>query len=131
MITRLAACVSSRGDNATVAIVGARARDAATAASDLDVIVLTPVPEVFTGVMSGSQSSPTRRSSPARSSRDHRATRPTPVWARGRARDRARGWAAVDPVDAGTRRVFEDRLRIVHDPDHLLARLRATLAATA
>lgn len=32
-------------------------------------------------------------------------------------------WAATRPVDAGTRRVVSDGLRIVHDPGGLLARL--------
>lgn len=32
-------------------------------------------------------------------------------------------WVATRPVDAGTRRVVSDGLRIIHDPDGLLARL--------
>ena len=34
-------------------------------------------------------------------------------------------WAATDPVDAGTRRVVTDGLRILHDPDGRLAALAA------
>ena len=32
-------------------------------------------------------------------------------------------WASTDPVDEGTRRVVEDGMRIVYDPDRLLVRL--------
>ncbi|MGH2819530.1 MAG: nucleotidyltransferase domain-containing protein [Actinomycetota bacterium] len=32
-------------------------------------------------------------------------------------------WAATDPVDAGTRAVVRDELRILHDPEGLLGRL--------
>lgn len=37
-------------------------------------------------------------------------------------------WARTDPVDAGTRRVATDGLRIVHDPHGLLAALRGAIA---
>lgn len=33
------------------------------------------------------------------------------------------GWADIDPVEAGTRRVIGDGHRIVHDPAGVLARL--------
>lgn len=32
-------------------------------------------------------------------------------------------WAAIDPVDTGTRRVVSDGVRILHDPDGLLETL--------
>ena len=35
------------------------------------------------------------------------------------------GWASVDPLDAGTRRVASDGMRVLHDPDGLLASLIA------
>jgi hypothetical protein len=35
------------------------------------------------------------------------------------------GWAATDPLDPGTRRVVTDGLRVLHDPDRLLAGLIA------
>ncbi len=34
-------------------------------------------------------------------------------------------WAATAPVDGGTRRVVNDGLRVLHDPQGLLARLQA------
>jgi hypothetical protein len=34
-------------------------------------------------------------------------------------------WAATDPLDPGTRRVVTDGLRVLHDPDEVLARLVA------
>ena len=36
-------------------------------------------------------------------------------------------WAAIDPVDAGTRRVVADGLRAVYDPQRLLAELACAL----
>ena len=38
-------------------------------------------------------------------------------------------WAATEPVDAGTARVVGHGLRVVHDPEGLLAALRATVGA--
>lgn len=32
-------------------------------------------------------------------------------------------WARVDPIDPGTRRVAQDGMRVVHDPEGLLGRL--------
>ena len=37
------------------------------------------------------------------------------------------GWAAVDPVDPGTRRVASDGMRVLHDPKGLLGRLLVAL----
>jgi hypothetical protein len=34
-------------------------------------------------------------------------------------------WASTDPVDAGTRRVVTDGMRILYDPDHRFAALAA------
>ena len=34
-------------------------------------------------------------------------------------------WAAIDPVDPGTQRVVIEGMRILHDPDGLLAALAA------
>ena len=34
-------------------------------------------------------------------------------------------WAAVDPLDAGTRKVVSDGMRVLYDPDRLLAGLLA------
>ncbi len=39
-------------------------------------------------------------------------------------------WASTDPLDEGTRRVASDGLRIVADPDGLLARLSRALRAS-
>jgi predicted nucleotidyltransferase len=38
-------------------------------------------------------------------------------------------WAALSPVDEGTRRVVSDGLRVVYDPDQALARLDALIRA--
>ena len=37
------------------------------------------------------------------------------------------GWAAVDPVDQGTRRVAADGMRLLHDPNGILGRLLVAL----
>ena len=36
-------------------------------------------------------------------------------------------WASVDPLDSGTRRVASDGMRVLHDPDGLLALLAASV----
>ena len=35
----------------------------------------------------------------------------------------ATAWAATAPVDPGTRRVVTEGIRVLHDPEHLLAGL--------
>ena len=40
----------------------------------------------------------------------------------------APSWAATDPVDPGTRRVVEEGMRIIYDPEELLTRLVGALA---
>ena len=37
------------------------------------------------------------------------------------------GWAAVDPVDQGTRRVAAEGMRVLHDPNGILGRLLVAL----
>ncbi len=37
-------------------------------------------------------------------------------------------WAATAPVERGTRRVVNDGMRVLHDPQGLLARLQAACA---
>jgi predicted nucleotidyltransferase len=39
------------------------------------------------------------------------------------------GWASVDPLDEGTRGVVSDGMRVLHDPDGLLASLAGRLEA--
>ncbi len=36
---------------------------------------------------------------------------------------RATAWAGTEPVDPGTRRVVTDGVRVLHDPEQLLADL--------
>jgi hypothetical protein len=36
-------------------------------------------------------------------------------------------WASVEPIDAGTRKVVTDGMRVLHDPDELLGRLVTAL----
>lgn len=38
-----------------------------------------------------------------------------------------KNWAAVDPIDSGTRRVAADGMRVIHDPRGLLGRLLVAL----
>ncbi|HEY0632915.1 MAG TPA: nucleotidyltransferase domain-containing protein [Thermoleophilaceae bacterium] len=39
-------------------------------------------------------------------------------------------WASINPIDPGTRRVVEDGVRILHDPDGALAQLVARVRET-
>jgi len=40
----------------------------------------------------------------------------------------ATAWANLNPIDAGTRRVVSDGMRILHDPDAILADLQRACA---
>jgi predicted nucleotidyltransferase len=40
-------------------------------------------------------------------------------------------WASLDPLDAGTRRVASDGMRVLYDPDGLLAALVAACATSS
>ncbi|WP_460661923.1 hypothetical protein [Kribbella swartbergensis] len=42
----------------------------------------------------------------------------------------ARAWANTDPVDAGTRRVVTDGMRVLHDPQAVLAALQKACGQT-
>jgi hypothetical protein len=42
----------------------------------------------------------------------------------------ARAWVNTDPVDAGTRRVVTDGLRILHDPQAIFAALQKACRQT-
>jgi RimJ/RimL family protein N-acetyltransferase/8-oxo-dGTP pyrophosphatase MutT (NUDIX family) len=109
-----------------LAMVGSWARDAARMTSDVDLIVLTDVPEKYlenddwlaafgaVAVVRRQQWGPyvtevrIGRSSGLEIELDITA----------------RAWADADPVDSGTRRVVSDGMRILYDPDGILTNLQ-------
>ncbi|HZX03720.1 GNAT family N-acetyltransferase [Kribbella sp.] len=116
---------ADRADIRGLAMVGSWARDAARMTSDLDVIVLTDVPERYlenddwldafgaVGVVRRQQWGPY-------------LTEIRIVRASGLEVEvgiTATAWAGTTPVDPGTRRVITDGVRVLHDPERLLADL--------
>src|ERR1039458_3525512 len=126
-LARLAVVSRSCGDVRAVAVVGSVASGAPRADSDVDVVWLTD--DVARYVLSedwardlGAVGGVTTRDWGAITERRF-------TLASGLEVDFAVGdvtWASIAPVDAGTRRVVGDGLRIIHDPDGLLRALLET-----
>lgn len=134
-VARQAAVVSavtrwagSRRDVRALALLGSWARGCAHAGSDIDLILLVDDPQAY-------------RATPwlddlGRSSADARCATWRDesygtVWSRHVVLDDGAEvefsfamphWAAVDPLDPGTRRVLSDGCRVLHDPHELLRR---------
>lgn len=130
VVDRVAAWAAAQPDVVAVAMVGSRARGTARADSDLDLVLLSWDPERYVhgedwahelgaGEVAGSA---------------HRGMlveqRLKAAW--GPELDVGIGsprWASVSPLDAGTERVAREGLRIVYDPEGVLARLKRAVAA--
>jgi predicted nucleotidyltransferase len=126
VLGRITAWARRRTDVRALALVGSWARGAPTRQSDVDVVLLTDSPARYT--QSDAWLAELGDARPVR----------TLAW--GAVTERrfalpgglevelgvaAPSWAAVEPLDPGTRRVVSDGMRILHDPDGLLARLAA------
>jgi RimJ/RimL family protein N-acetyltransferase/ADP-ribose pyrophosphatase YjhB (NUDIX family) len=125
VVDNAAQWAADRPDIRGMAMVGSWARGTAQMTSDVDLIVLTDVPERYLGsdewlgafgavsVVRRQQWGPhltevrIRRASGLEVEVDITAT----------------AWAATGPVDPGTRRVVTDGVRVLHDPEQLLAAL--------
>lgn len=109
---------------AAVALVGSWARGNPTAGSDVDVVILTREPALYLNedgwasplgverfVREQSWGALTERRALTSSGLEVEFGITTPAW------------ADVEPVDAGTQQVVRSGLRVLYDPDGLLARL--------
>lgn len=114
----------TRVDIRAVAVVGSWARGTATAASDIDIVLLTNDPADYltsTGwwdFLGSAQLVATKRWGELT---ERRIALPSGLEIEFGIV--APSWAGVDPLDLGTVRVVRDGLHIVRDPDKLLRRL--------
>ncbi|MGZ0149725.1 GNAT family N-acetyltransferase [Kribbella sp. WER1] len=116
---------ADQADVRGLAMVGSWAHDAARMTSDLDLIVLTDAParylenddwlDVFGAV------AVVRRQQWGPHLTEVRLQRASGLEVE--VGITATAWAAIDPVDPGTRRVLTDGVRVLHDPEQLLASL--------
>lgn len=130
VLARAAAWVAGRPDVRALALVGSWARGTATVESDVDLMLLTEDPAPYTGsdvlvrglgagdlVRTRTWGPVTERRLALRSGLEVEVGVALPTW------------AAVDPVDEGTRRVVGCGMRVLYDPDGLLAGLVAALSS--
>ncbi len=125
LLERAAAWAAARGDVVALALVGSWARDGADPDSDVDLIVLTGSPALYTAgdewierLAPGATLVRTGEWGPIV---ERRLVLPSGLEVEvgiGR-----RSWAETSPVEPGTRRVVRDGLRALHDPQGLLAAL--------
>ena len=128
LVTRIAAFARTRPDIRAVALVGSWARGQAGPDSDVDVVVLTDDPLAYLD----------RSEWAAEIGGELIVTRPWGAITERRLRlpsglevDVGVGrpsWAAIDPADPGTRAVVQAGLKIIHDPEGMLAALAAASA---
>jgi hypothetical protein len=117
-----------RGDVRAVALVGSWAHGTPRPGSDVDLILLTEEPSLYTGGKDwiaelGGITLVATRGWGAITERRFRLPSGLAVEV-GVGRP---SWASVTPVDEGTRRVATDGLVALHDPDGLLGKLREHL----
>lgn len=125
LLRRITGWAQGRDDVRAVALVGSWARGVPRPESDVDVIVLTDVPERYTAddgwvAEVGGIRVVARRDCGAIA--EHRFVLPSGLEVE--LGVGAPSWASAQPLDAGTQRVVADGMRILHDPDGHLAALR-------
>jgi hypothetical protein len=127
LIHTILAWATSQPGVEAMALVGSHARGTARADSDIDLVLLVRDPAAFradTGWLEAAL-----RARPMRwRDEDYGALWSRRVWvAEGDGEIEfgfaAVAWGAVDPIDAGTRRVVGDGCRILYDPGGVLGRL--------
>jgi predicted nucleotidyltransferase len=127
-LQRVARWAQGERDVRAVGLVGSHARGAARADSDVDLVLLAHAPERFLDDVAWTRAF----GHPLRSARESWG-RVTSLRVRYEGGVEVEfgwaepGWAALPP-DEGTRRVVQAGLRVVWDPDGLLARLAAACA---
>jgi RimJ/RimL family protein N-acetyltransferase/predicted nucleotidyltransferase len=131
IIARVVEWAEQRPDLRAVALVGSQARNTATSDSDVDLILLSTQPQAYV------QDDSFLRALSAKPllTREWGVVTERRVELEGMEVElnfAPLSWAALAPIDLGTRRVVLDGLRILHDPDRLLEDLRcACLEAPA
>jgi hypothetical protein len=109
-----------------MAMVGSWARDAARMTSDVDLVLLTDVPEQYLAdddwLEAFGAVTVVRRQQWGPYLTEVRIARASGLEIE--VGVTATAWANLDPVDPGTRRVVTDGMRILHDPAGILAALQ-------
>lgn len=115
-----------RGDIRALGLIGSWARGSAHADSDIDLILLVDDPEAYRTAPWLDEIDWSRVGAGRATWRDENYGA---VWSRHLVLDDGTKvelsfatprWAAVDPLDPGTRRVLSDGCRVLHDPQGLL-----------
>ena len=123
---------SARRDVAGVALVGSWARGTASDESDVDLVLLTDDPTGYTHredwVAELFPSAQLMRTGDWGAIVERRLLLPSGLEVE--VGVGSPSWAAVEPLDEGTRRVVRDGLRVLYDPRELLADLAAAVAAS-
>lgn len=124
VLDRVASWAQAQPDLVAVALVGSRARGSARSDSDLDLVLLSRCPERYTRSEDWAQElgAGEIRASAHRGLLVEQRLRP--AW--GPELDLAIGsprWASVTSLDDGTKRIVREGLRILYDPEGILARL--------
>lgn len=130
LLRHLTDWAGGRADVRALAVVGSWARGAPCDDSDVDVVLLTDSPETYIDreewlpevggvrlIRTLDWGGVTERRFALPSGLEVELDIGTPAW------------ASVEPLDEGTRRVASDGIRILHDPDGLLALLVRRLGA--
>lgn len=129
LLAHVAEWAGRRSDVVAVAVVGSQARGTARADSDLDLVLLSRAPELYIREESWAQEigGAQVRGSAHRGVLFEQRVRT----ASGLELDLGIGsprWASTQPLDCGTARVAREGLRIVYDPEGILARLKVAVA---
>lgn len=129
LLARVQEWAQAQADLVAVALVGSRARGTARPDSDLDLVFLTHDPARY--VAAEDWAHELGASAVHASARRGVLTEQRLRLACGPEIDVGIGspsWASLDPLDPGTARVTREGLRIIHDPDGLLAALTDAVA---
>jgi predicted nucleotidyltransferase len=126
VLGRVTEWAARREDVRALALVGSWARGRARVDSDIDLVLLVDEPERYSerdewAAELGADEVSRRREWGAIT--EHRLVLATTIQL-----DLGIGpasWAATDPVDSGTYGVVRDGMRVLHDPDGVLAALKA------
>jgi hypothetical protein len=118
-----------------VAIIGSHARGQARAESDIDFLLLAASPQAFradTGWLHAINWPAIGARPVSWQDEDYGALWSRRLWLEDKGEIEfgfaGPSWAALDPIDPGTRRVITAGCRILHDPNDILASLAAAIS---
>lgn len=131
LVSHIATWAAGRPDLIAVALVGSQARRSARPDSDVDLVFLSRDPDRYVRQEDWAR----ELGGSAVQATAHRGVlvEQRLVTGSGLELDVAIGgprWASIDPLDSGTARVVREGMRIVHDPEGVLARLRDAVRAS-